>query len=56
MPDAGGMDEDDDDMDTIHQKRVRTGLGSAKLGKDEMGTKLKNKARVLVEVIILSHS
>ncbi|XP_043717286.1 protein MAK16 homolog A isoform X2 [Telopea speciosissima] len=47
----GGMDEDDEDdedMDTIHRKR--RGLGSAKLEKDEMGRKLKKKARVLVEV------
>ncbi|KAJ4959289.1 hypothetical protein NE237_026400 [Protea cynaroides] len=50
--DYGDMDdeEEDDDMDTINRKRVRTGFGSAKLGKDEMGTKSKRKARVLVEV------
>ncbi|KAJ4950395.1 hypothetical protein NE237_027227 [Protea cynaroides] len=48
--DYGSMDEDGEDMDTVQQKRVRTGSGSAKREKDDMGTKLKRKARVLVEV------
>ncbi|XP_042478246.1 protein MAK16 homolog isoform X2 [Macadamia integrifolia] len=30
--DYGAMDEYDEDMDTVQQKRARTGLGSAKLG------------------------
>ncbi|KAF8390496.1 hypothetical protein HHK36_025022 [Tetracentron sinense] len=45
-------DYDDEEVDAADRKRVRRGSGSdfGKLEKDEPGTKLKKKARVLVEV------
>ncbi|KAF3431197.1 hypothetical protein FNV43_RR25927 [Rhamnella rubrinervis] len=53
--DADGTDEDDDGMDESTRKRVRneSAVASKKLLKDEPVAKLKKKARVLVEVMVI---
>ncbi|KAK9283987.1 hypothetical protein L1049_012245 [Liquidambar formosana] len=47
-----GVDEDDEEMVAVDRKRVRkeSALALRRLEKDEAGTKLKKKPRVLVEV------
>lgn len=46
------MDEDDEEMVAVDRKRVRkeSALALRRLEKDEAGTKLKKKPRVLIEV------
>ena len=53
--DVDGTDEDDDEIDESTRKRVRkeSAVASKKLLKDEPVAKLKKKARVLVEVMVI---
>ena len=52
MPnDAAGTDEDEE-AETVAQRRVKKKTGSKRLEKDIPDTKSKKKARVLVEVVV----
>ncbi|KAK2641800.1 hypothetical protein Ddye_023563 [Dipteronia dyeriana] len=52
-----GLDDDDEETVTVDRKRVRreSGLALKKLENEEPGTKLKKKARVLVEVRVYDY-